>query len=84
MSPLIRAIASHLVSLLAEVNFELLENLSVGKKVKWVEKEEFRKKKVILFLKNVYHSWVHFNILILLLVKTSFGLFEIRVHTLIT
>lgn len=41
MSPLIRAITSLLVTLLAGVEFELLENASAGKRVKWAEKGEF-------------------------------------------
>lgn len=85
MSPLIRAITSHLVTLLAGVNFELLDNASVGKRVKQAEKKkEFREKKVLLFLKKKCLShWVRFYILILCLVKTSFGLFANRVHTII-
>lgn len=48
LSPLIRAVTSHLVTLQAGVNFELLENTSMEKSVEWAEKGEFRKK-VILF-----------------------------------
>lgn len=53
-------ITSHLVTLLAGVEFELLENASVGKRVKWAEKGEFVGgqgcRESYYFLKrNVYH-----------------------------
>lgn len=67
LSPLIRAITSHLVTLLAGVNFELLDNASVGKRVKQAEKKRIQgKKSLIIFKEEMFitlGAFLYFNLM---------------------